>query len=79
MNQKGLSAKEIDNIIGVGSTSEGGNEYHYEEAINLSDKGFGSFDRCLRILTICQGSTKEAEKFLSKLMLKETKQQMENE
>ncbi len=45
----------------------------YGLASDLSDNGFGSFDRCLHVIVVCEGNKKEAEKILSKIMLKENK------
>ena len=45
----------------------------YEEASKMSDKGYGSFERCAQILMACKGNLQEAEKILSKLMIKENK------
>ena len=42
----------------------------YDEASLMSDRGYGMFDRCLHILSICNGNRKEAEKILSKIMMK---------
>lgn len=69
-----MSAKDIDAIIGVGvaELTDLSPEY-YEVAGTLSDRGFGSFERCLHILSVCGGNQKEAEKILSKLMMKENK------
>ena len=61
-------------MLGIGKTElVGVHESYYEIAFDLSDKGFGSFDRCLHILTVCQGERTVTEKYLSKLMLKEAK------
>ena len=48
-------------------------ESYYAIAFDMSDKGFGSFDRCLQIMIACNGNKKESEKILSKLMMKEAK------
>ncbi len=46
-------------------------EAMYSDASVLADKGFGSFERCLHILSICEGSKEEAEQTLSKIILKD--------
>jgi hypothetical protein len=52
--QDSLTSEYIDEILGIGKTElVGVQEQYYEVAFDLSDKGFGSFDRCLHILTVC--------------------------
>ena len=45
----------------------------YELAIQLSEKGFGTFERCQQMIKACKGNLKEAQKVLSSLMVKEFK------
>ena len=72
--QSELSAKDIEQIIGVGEAKLTNlTDIFYEKASYMSDHGFGTFDRCLHILSICNGNQKESEKILSKLMMKDTK------
>ena len=46
-------------------------EGFYKQASELCDKGFGTFERCIQIMGVCKGNVQEAEKILSKFMLKE--------
>jgi exonuclease VII small subunit len=45
----------------------------YDLSLQLSDRGFGSFERCQQVVKACKGDIKEAEKVLSKIMVKEFK------
>ena len=60
-------------MLGIGKTEVSVDESYYAIAFDMSDKGFGSFDRCLQILIACNGNKNESEKILSKLMMKEAK------
>ena len=71
--QEKLSGTYIDEVLAVGNKDQTVDESYYQTAFDLSDKGFGSFDRCLHIMALCGGSRREAEKILSKLMMKEAK------
>jgi|LauGreDrversion4_2_1035121.scaffolds.fasta_scaffold191358_1 hypothetical protein len=71
--QEKLSGTYIDEVLAVGNKDQAVDESYYQTAFDLSDKGFGSFDRCLHIMALCGGSRREAEKILSKLMMKEAK------
>ncbi len=73
LQQESLSGTYIDEILGLGKLDQGVDEAYYAIAFDLSDKGFGSFDRCLHIMVICNGNRKESERILSKLMMKEAK------
>ncbi|CDW79340.1 UNKNOWN [Stylonychia lemnae] len=46
---------------------------YYQVAYDLNEQGFGDFERCYKIIQACKGDVKEAEKILSKIMIKETK------
>jgi hypothetical protein len=41
-------------------------------AFELSDTGHGSFERCFYVLLACDGDVKDAEKLLSRIMMKES-------
>ena len=71
--QETLSGTYIDEVLAVGKTEQAVDESYYQTAFDLSDKGFGQFDRCLHIMALCGGNRREAEKILSKLMMKESK------
>lgn len=72
--QSDLTGKDIDSIIGVGQKEYTNiSDSMYGQASDLSDNGFGSFDRCLHVIVVCDGNKKEAEKILSKIMLRENK------
>ena len=45
-----------------------GDEKLYQMASQLSDKGYGPFDKCLTVLTAEAGDLKRAEEKLSNLM-----------
>ena len=72
--KRGITNNEIEDIIGVGKADMGEvNEKYYEIAMDLSDRGFGSFDRCLHILCLTDGFKTDAERILSRFILKEGK------
>ena len=51
----------------------------YAKSIQLSDKGFGSQERCLNFITAFKGNMKEAEKVLSSIMFNEAKEDDEDD
>jgi hypothetical protein len=57
------------------SSAEAVDEFIYQSAAKLSDKGYGSFDRCLQVFRACKGDFEETEKVLSKLIFKEYKKE----
>lgn len=72
LKQKNLASGTFDIILGIGSSEiKCDNESYYDQALTMSDNGLGSFERCLHVLVACEGDKKEAEKLLSKVMLKE--------
>jgi hypothetical protein len=71
-----LTAQEFDDIVGVGKTEfKNSKEEYYGTAFELSDKGLGSFERCLHIINVTHGNLKDAQEILSKLMMKDAKYQ----
>jgi len=49
------------------------NDSYYGTAADFSEKGFGTFELCLHILSLTDGNAMQAEKLLSKLQLREAK------
>ena len=45
----------------------------YSFASQLSDQGYGSFEKCLAVLTACNGDVCRAKNALSKVILKQKK------
>jgi hypothetical protein len=74
MMKKDISTKKILDIIGVGKAELNNiQDSYYGTASDFSEKGFGSFDLCLHIISLTDGNAKQAEKLLSKLQLREAK------
>ncbi|MFN9907679.1 MAG: hypothetical protein ACK56F_16395, partial [bacterium] len=72
--KRGISTKEIEEIIGVGKADLGEiNPNYYETASDLSERGFGSFELCLHILYLVDGYKTDAERILSRFILKNGK------
>ena len=71
--KRGITIKEIEEILGIGVAELGDTEKYFEAALNYGDRGFGSFGRCLHILYLTDGNKKETERILSRFILKEGK------